>query len=84
MKDIEALKHDKVSAAVKCVGILRSMFMQKQIPQSLYSLVSDGIDEYMTAEDALTIALDDRHEAWEARMNAEIERNEIAEYREER
>jgi hypothetical protein len=60
MHDIEALKHDKVSAAVKCVGILQGMLNNRDIPLHYDFSSRQAVTDYMTAETALAIALDER------------------------
>jgi len=72
MSDIEALKHDKVSAAVKCVGLLDALIQNPLLSSGLLELAKQYVSEYMTAETALTIALDERCKANEARSGVKL------------
>lgn len=71
MHDIEALKHDKLSAAVKFVGVLQGMVNGGDLPPYLEDAIRKILLEYMTAEDALSVALDERQADWEAREKAQ-------------
>lgn len=71
MHDIEALKHDKVFSAVQCVGVLDAMMTNNEIPAHHLTCVRQLVADYKLAEHKLTIALDERHAAWEAREKAQ-------------
>ena len=63
MNDIEALKHDKYSAAVCCVGMLQALLENGEIPKYQDERARQWIEKYMKAETALAIALDERCKA---------------------
>jgi hypothetical protein len=63
MQDIEALKHDKVFAAVQCVGVLDAMMTNNEIPAHHLDAVRQLVADYKLSEHKLAIALDERCKA---------------------
>jgi hypothetical protein len=72
MHDIEALKHDKVFAAVQCVGILDAMMTNNEIPAHHLDAVRRLVADYKLAEHKLAIALDERCKDNEARSGVKL------------
>jgi len=60
MHDIELLKHNRTTAASKCVGLVQGMIANGLVPEYLRELAQEVYGEYMEAMYALNEAFADR------------------------